>query len=227
MIELKREEQQAIIAKNIALLLEELCETSLVVNLGVGLPLQVVNHLHNDHIYIHTENGLVGVGPLAFGDDVDPDLINAGRQPVTETVGCAYTDIVESFGMIRGGHLDAVVLGAFQVDEQANVANWIIPGTTLLGVGGAMDLAVGANRVILAMTHTNAGEPKLVKRCTLPITGCHEADYVVTEYAMFRFGEAGPVLEKIHPGVTVDEVRSLTGFEFAVADGLSPMTLCP
>ena len=168
---------------------------------------------------------MVGVGPLAFGDDVHPDLVNASRQPVTETLGCVYTDAAESFGMIRGGHLDVAVLGAFQVDEEANIANWIIPGSTLLGVGGAMDLVAGAKSVIVAMTHTNADDLKLVKKCSLPVTGYHAVSYAVTEMGVFHFTDNGPVLEKIHPAFSVDEVRKVTEFEFAVSEGLADMLL--
>ena len=222
MIKLPKDQLQALIAKNAAALLDELCsDHSFVVNLGVGIPLLAVNYLPRDNIYIHTENGMVGVGPLAYGDQVHPDLVNAGRQPVTETIGCSYTDASESFGMIRGRHIHAAVLGAFQVDQQANIANWIIPGSTLLGVGGAMDLVAGAQTVIIAMTHCNAGKPKLVHQCSLPITAYHEADYVVTEFGLFHFVDGTPILEKIHPELSVQDVRNATEFDFSVADQLS------
>ena len=223
MLELKKEEMHEIIAQNVAALLNELCEDTLVVNLGAGMPLLTVNYLDNDNVYIHTENGMVGVGPLAYGDDVHPDLVNAGRQPVKETLGCVYTDTSESFGMMRGGHLDAAVLGAFEVDEEANIANWIIPGGTLLGVGGAMDLVCGAKTVIVAMTHTNNGKAKLVKKFTLPVTGFHEVDFVITEMGVFHFTDDGPILEKIHPAVTLEEVRQRTELDFHVAEELIEM----
>lgn len=221
MIELTKEEKQQCIARSTAALLNELCQTSLVVNLGAGLPLLAGEYLDNKNIFLHTENGMIGVGPLAFGDEVHPDLINAGRQPVTETVGCAYTDACDSFGLIRGGHLDVAVLGAFEVDEQATLANWIIPGSTLLGVGGAMDLVTGARILIVNMTHTHGQRSKLVKRCTLPATGLHETDYVVTELAVFHFTEDGPVLERIHPKVSVDELRQVTDFSFSLSPRLA------
>ena len=225
MTELNRSEMQALIAKNIAAILEEMCETSLTVNLGVGMPLKVVDYLENENIYIHTENGMVGVGPLAYGDDVHPDLINAGRQPVTETIGCVYTDASESFGMIRGGHIDAAVLGAFEIDREANIANWIIPNTTLLGVGGAMDLVAGAKTVIVAMVQTKDGQAKFVEHCSLPVTGYHEVDYVVTEMGVFHFTAAGLILEKIHPSTTPVEVRQTMEFDFIVSDTIENMVL--
>lgn len=225
MIDLKKEEMHEIIAKNVAVLLDSLCKDSLAVNLGAGMPLLTVNYLDNDNVYIHTENGMVGVGPLAYGDDVHPDLVNAGRQPVKETLGCVYTGTSESFGMMRGNHLDAAVLGAFEVDEDANISNWIIPGGTLLGVGGAMDLVCGAKTVIVAMTHTSNGKPKLVKNCTLPVTGFHEVDFAVTELGVFHFTEEGPILEKIHPAVTLEEVRQRTEFNFLVAEELTEMLI--
>lgn len=212
------------IAKNAAALLEALnTSVSFVVNLGVGIPLLTVNHLQSDNIYIHTENGMVGVGPLAQEGQAHPDLVNAGRQPVTETIGCNYTDASESFGMIRGGHIHAAVLGAFQVDQTGSIANWIIPGSTLLGVGGAMDLVAGAQTVIIAMTHCHDHQPKLVKRCSLPITAFHEADYVITERGVFHFLSGVPVLEKIHPDYSIDDLHRATEFDFSVSPHLSHM----
>lgn len=221
MAELTRDEKNVVIARATAALLEKMCTKRLFVNLGAGIPLLTVNYLDNPNIFIHTENGMVGVGPLAYGDEVHPDLVNAGRQPVKETVGCAYTDAAESFGMIRGGHIDVSVLGAFEVSGDGNIANWIIPGGTKLGVGGAMDLVVGARTVIVTMTHTNGGKRKLVQTCTLPVTGYHEVDYVVTELAVFQFrADKRPLLLGVGCGCAVEDVRALTEFEFDVAEQL-------
>ncbi|HSO20725.1 MAG TPA: CoA-transferase, partial [Desulfosarcina sp.] len=160
----------------------------LVINLGVGIPTQVASFLKSDRIFIQAENGLLGVGPLATADSIDRQLINAGRQPVTETPGCCYFDSATSFGMIRGGHIDATVIGAFEVDQTGNIANWIMPGGKQLGVGGAMDLVSGVRQVVVASQPTaRGGKPKLVRECRLPVTGYHEADLVVTELALFRF----------------------------------------
>lgn len=221
MIELTKEEKHAAIARAAAALLTKLCAGRMFVNLGVGIPLLLVEYLDDPNIFIHTENGMIGVGPLAFGDDVHPDLVNAGRQPVKETLGCAYTDVVESFGMIRGGHIDVAVLGAFEVDADGNISNWIVPGGIQMGVGGAMDLVVGARTVIVTMTHTNNGRPKLVQACTLPVTGYHGVDYAVTEMGVFHF-EPGcrPVLEGKNRGYTVEDVRALTDFAFDVSKKL-------
>jgi 3-oxoacid CoA-transferase B subunit len=168
---------------------------------------------------------MVGVGPLAKEGEEHPDLINAGRQSITETPGCVYVDCSEAFGMLRGGHLGAAVLGAFEVDGEGTVSNWIIPGGTLLGVGGAMDLVCGAETLIVAMTQTNGDEPKLVKECKLPVTGYHEVDYVVTEICVLHFVDNKPILEKLHPSTTVEEVRALVEFEFAVADEVEAMVV--
>ena len=153
MKELSKEEKQERIAKNVARIIDE--DTSLTfINLGVGIPTMVSNYVSRSDIYLMAENGMLGVGPIATGDDINPDLINAGRQPVLETKGCSYMDSAEGFGMIRGGHIDATVLGALEVDQNADVANWIVPSGKQLGVGGAMDLVGGARKVIIAMTHT-------------------------------------------------------------------------
>lgn len=224
MIELSKEAKSAVIAKNIAEILDDLCEGPMTVNLGVGMPLLTVQYMSNENIYIHTENGMVGVGELAFGDDVHPDLCNAGRQSVKETLGCTYTDAAESFGMIRGGHIDVAVLGAFEVDENGSIANWIIPGGKMLGVGGAMDLVSGANTVIVAMTHTGKDGTKLVPRCTLPVTG-HHVDYVVTENCVLHFINGHWAIEKIYPGLSVEEVQKISGFRIVASDDLGQMTI--
>ncbi len=197
----------------------------LVINLGVGIPTMVANHIQPGKIFIQAENGMLGVGKLATGEQIDRQLINAGRQPVTETPGCCYFDSATSFGMIRGGHVDATVIGAFQVDQEGNVANWINPNGKQLGVGGAMDLVTGAKRVIVGMQHTTKdGKAKLVKLCTMPITGFSEVDMVVTELGVFLFAEGKIVLEEIAPEVSVEALTALTEAQFTVSKTLKPMT---
>ena len=210
------------IAKNIAAFFSN-ADTIKIINLGVGIPTLVSNYIQNENVFIQAENGMLGVGSIATGDDIDPQLINAGRQPVKQTPGCSFFDSSTSFGMIRGGHIDATVLGAFEVDEAGNIANWIIPNGKMLGVGGAMDLVVGAKQVIIAMTHTNKGASKLIKRCTLPITGFGEVDIVVTEFAIFHFEHKGIKLTAVAPEVGVDDVRSMTEFDFSVSAELGVM----
>ena len=196
----------------------------LFINLGVGTPTMVANYIHGDRIYLQAENGMLGVGPKATGDRIDPRLINAGREPVTETAGCSYFDSAASFGMIRGGHIDATVIGAFEVDETGSIANWIIPNGRQLGVGGAMDLVAGARQVVVAMPHTGSdGSPKLVRRCALPVTGYHEADLVVTELAVFRFLDGRMVLAEIAPEIDLEGLKALTEASFSVDANLRPM----
>lgn len=189
----------------------------LFINLGVGIPTMVANYVTSPHIFIQAENGMLGVGCAAAEEHMDHDLINAGRTCVTETPGCSYFDSATSFGMIRGGHVDATVIGAFEVDQHANIANWIIPNGKQLGVGGAMDLVSGAKQVLIAMQHTSkSGRPKLVKQCALPITGIGEADMVVTEYAVFVFDEGRLLLKEISPDITLEELRTITEADFDV-----------
>lgn len=187
----------------------------LFINLGVGIPTMVANYVTSPNIYVQAENGMLGVGCAAPEGQMDHDLINAGRTCVTETPGCVYMDSAESFGMIRGGHVDATVIGAFEVDQKGNIANWIIPNGKQLGVGGAMDLVTGAREVVIAMQHTSKnGKPKLVKQCTLPITGLGEADMVVTEYGVFVFDKGRLILREIAPEITLDELRAITDADF-------------
>ncbi len=224
MVELSKEAIGARIAKNIAALVDELAgEDTFVLNLGVGIPTQVAEYVQNDNVFIQAENGMIGVGPLAKPEEVHPMLCNAGRQPVTETPGCSYLDSSASFGLIRGGYVDATVLGAFEVDKAGNIANWIIPNGKQLGVGGAMDLVAGANRVIVAMTHLSKGKPKLIDTCTLPLTGVGEVDYVVTECCMLRRENGRYELFGLAPEMTVDELRAVTGFAFDVSPDCRPM----
>ena len=222
MVAIDREQAEMRIAKNIAALFNSV-DNIMIINLGIGIPTQVSNYITNDNVFLHTENGMLGVGPIAVGNEIHPQLINAGRQPVKETPGCVFFDSSMSFGMIRGGHIDATVLGAFEVDQHGNVANWIIPNGKMLGVGGAMDLVVGAKKVVIAMMHTSKGATKLLKDCTLPITGYGEVDVVVTELAMIFFEHGKRILKALAPEVNVDYVRSVTEFDFEVSPDLATM----
>ncbi len=188
-----------------------------IVNLGIGVPTLVPDFLDDDQVYLHTENGLLGVGP----DDVDnrdPYLVNAGKLPVTEQLGASYFDSAESFAMIRGGHVDTAILGVLQADETGEIANWSVPGKDIIGVGGAMDLLNGAKRVICTMTHTTKdGEPKLLKRCVYPITSSRKVDMIITDLAVFKFIEGEMVLIELMPGVTLDEIAAKTEASYRVA----------
>lgn len=189
-----------------------------IVNLGVGIPTLVVNYLpEGREVFMHTENGLLGVGPTPESDHVDPDLINASKLPVTQTVGCSFFASDESFAMIRGGHIDVTILGALQVDARGRVANWSVPGKPILGVGGAMDLLIGAKRVIVTMSHTDRnGNPKIVEECTLPLTADRNVDVVITDLAVFKVEPQGLVLTELLSGATLDEVTAKTGARFDV-----------
>lgn len=214
------EEAKVRIAKRIA---QEFSsnEEVLFINTGVGIPTLVPDYITNSNVFIQAENGMLGVGKLAEGDQIDPQLINAGRQHVLETPGCSFLDSSQSFCMIRGGHIDASIIGAFEVDQHGNVANWIIPNGKQMGVGGAMDLVSGANKIIIAMQHTGKNqESKVKKECTLPITGYGEVDMLVTEYAVFTFTDGKMVLEEIAPEITLDYLKSITEAEFAISPEL-------
>ena len=185
---MEKHEIKNLIARRVALELHD----GDVVNLGIGLPTMVANFLPSDiHIHLQSENGLIGLGPAPTDEQLDPDITNAGGQPVTLLPGGMYFDSCTSFGIIRGGHVDVTVLGSLQVDESGSLANWIIPGKMVPGMGGAMDLVTGAKKVILAMTHTNRGKAKILKECTLPLTAKNQVNLIITEMAVIEVKEDG------------------------------------
>ena len=195
-----------------------------VVNLGIGLPTLIPNYLPEGvKVVLQSENGLLGLGPTPEEGKENKYLVNAGGGYISVVPGGSIFDSSTSFGIIRGGHVDVTILGAMQVDEQGNLANWILPGGKTIGMGGAMDLLVGAKEVILAMEHTAKGKPKILKRCTLPLTAPHEVDMIVTEMGVMKITPDGIVLSEINPDFTVDQVQQNTEATLIISSDLKPM----
>ncbi|MBT5104171.1 MAG: CoA transferase subunit B [Porticoccaceae bacterium] len=196
------------------------------VNLGIGIPTLAANYIPSDmQVVLQSENGLLGMGPFPLEEEIDADLINAGKQTVTMVEGAAIFSSAESFGMIRGGHVDLTVLGAFEVDCQGNIASWMIPGKLIKGMGGAMDLVAGADNIIVTMTHASkSGQSKLLSECTLPLTGKGCIRRVLTDLALMDIEDGKFILRERAPGVSVDEIINLTDGELVVPDHVPEMT---
>ncbi|WP_114393106.1 3-oxoacid CoA-transferase subunit B [Oleisolibacter albus] len=215
-------DEKTLIAKRVAL---ELRPGNLV-NLGIGLPTLVANHLPAGvNVMFQSENGIVGMSPVPEAGAVSGDLSDAGGSPIGAVPGAAAFDSAISFGLIRGGHLDVTVLGGLQVDQDGQLANWMVPGKMVPGMGGAMDLVSGAKRVIVAMQHSAKGTPKIVKRCTLPLTSVRRVDLIVTELAVIEPTEAGLVLKEVAPGITPADVLAFTGAELIVPASVPTMAI--
>jgi len=219
---LDKNQVKAVIAKRVA---QELHDGDLV-NLGIGLPTMVANFIPEGvDVTFQLENGLVGLGPAPEEGKEEKDLTNAGGQPVTLLPGGAYFDSATSFGIIRGGHVDYTVLGALQVDQMGNLAVWKIPGKMVPGMGGAMDLTVGARHVIIAMVHTQKGAPKILKECTLPLTAKNQVNLIVTEMAVIEVTDKGLVLKELGPDVTVEDVKAATEAELIIPENIGSFGL--
>ena len=201
-------------------------EDGFIVNLGIGIPTLVANFIpKNKSVVLQSENGLLGLGPFPLDHEVDADLINAGKQTVTALPGASFFSSAESFAMIRGGHVDLTVLGAMQVDRDRSIANWMIPGKMVKGMGGAMDLVAGAKRVVVAMQHTDRkGNPKLLKKCNLPLTGTDCIDEVVTDFGVFGFDEKGFVLKEMAPDLSKEDIIKGTQAPVSISKDLKVMT---
>ncbi len=192
------------------------------VNLGIGIPTLVANYIpENVQVTLESENGMLGMGPFPYPDQVDPDLINAGKQTISELPQSSYFSSADSFAMIRGGHIDLAILGAMQVAQNGDLANWMIPGKMIKGMGGAMDLVAGVNKVVIIMDHTaKDGSPKFLKACNLPLTGSDVTDLLITNLAVFEFQDGQPVLIELAPGVDAEEIKEKTEAEYTVCPKL-------
>lgn len=217
---MEKDQIKQVIAKRVALELKD----GDVVNLGIGIPTLVPAYLKKGvDVILQTENGLLGMGPAPEEGKEDSELTNAGGGYITALPGASSFDSAASFGIIRGGHVDVSILGALQVDEKGDLANWMIPGKKTPGMGGAMDLLVGAKKVILAMEHTAKGNPKIMKKCSLPLTAAGQVNLIVTEMGVIEVTEKGLVLQEIHPEFTVEQVQAATEADLIVSDHLKPM----
>lgn len=185
-----------------------------VINLGIGIPTLVSKYVNDKKVFLHTENGMLGVEEVV-DEKIDPNLVNAGKLPVGEGIGASFFNSADSFGMIRGGHVDVAILGVLQIDSKAQIANWAVPGKNIIGVGGAMDLLIGAKKVIVTTTHTSKdGKSKLMQECTFPITSNRSADIIITELAVFRHVNGQLHLTELMPGVTIEQVEKNTEAKF-------------